>query len=66
MSSYELLHYRGDVTSRALVGQILGCDEFGRPFEIIDAEYQPEVDTTTVFLQYATAETLRAAQAVTA
>lgn len=64
MTRYEVLHYPGDVTARVRPGQILGCDEFGRPYEVIDAEYQH--GHTVVNLQYATAETLRAAQAVTA
>jgi hypothetical protein len=57
---YEVLHYPGDVTARVHTGQIFGCDDFGRPYEVIDAEYQH--GHTTVHLQYATTETLRAAE----
>jgi hypothetical protein len=40
---YEVLHYRRDVTGwdTAQPGRILGHDEFGRPYEVIDAEYEP-------------------------
>lgn len=77
---YEVLHYRGNVTSSAGAqpGAILGHDELGRPYEVIDAEYAPVFcgvlhydgspcpgnhGMTTVQLQYATAENLRAAMA---
>lgn len=82
---YEVLHYRRDVTSSAQPGQILGHDEFGRPYEVLDAEYTPPQthaeghfdgdgctfptpghfarSGTTVNLQYATPENLRAAMA---
>jgi hypothetical protein len=62
MSRYEILHYRGAVEKGVSAGQLLGYDEVGRPYAVIDAEYQPEVDITTIFLQYATPEQIRAAQ----
>lgn len=82
--TYQVLHYRGDVTGadKAQPGALLGGDEFGRPYEVIDAEYTPPAthgdghfdgdgctfpalghflwSGTTVHLQYATPETLRA------
>ena len=64
MSRYEALHYRGDVEEAASNGELLGYDEGGRPYAVIDAEYQPESDTTTVFLQYATPEQIQAAMKV--
>lgn len=59
---FGLLHYRGDVTGAHLAqpGSLLGCDEAGRPFEVIDAEYDPAADGTSVHLQFATPDTLRA------
>lgn len=79
---YPVLRFRGDITNDLLPGQILGTDEFGRPFEVLDAEVDPvEVDghydgdgclfptpghlrpVTTVFLQYATPETIARAVA---
>lgn len=62
---YEQLHYRGNVTGadRAQPGQILGHDELGRPYEVLDAEYEPDSGRTTVNLQYATPDNLRAALA---
>ena len=81
---YEVLHYPGDVSGsdQAQPGALLGCDEVGRPYEVIDAEYTPPGThaeghfdgdgctfpteghflpvRTTVYLQYATAETIRA------
>lgn len=76
---YTVLHFPGDVvggdpTGRA--GQILGADEFGRPYEIIDCEliaappYEGCLDCylplphTHVHLQYATPDTLRRAAQV--
>lgn len=58
---YGLLHYPGDLTGDVVPGQLCGWDEAMRPFAVIDAEYQPEVDTTTVFLQYATPEQIKVA-----
>jgi hypothetical protein len=60
---YEVLHYRGNVTGSdtAQPGALLGADEFGRPYEVIDAEYDPDSDRTTVQLQYASPESIRAA-----
>lgn len=47
---YEVLRYRGNVTGadQAQPGRVLGCDEFGRPYEVIDAEFEPcpECDPT--------------------
>lgn len=60
---YGLLHYRRDITSSVREGQILGCDEVGRPYAVLDAEYEPQTDMTTVHLAYATAEQIKAAQA---
>lgn len=43
MSQYAVLHYRGDVTGAELAqpGAILGHDEAGRPYEVLDAEFEP-------------------------
>lgn len=61
---YPTLRYRGNVTGSdtAQPGALLGHDEIGRPYEVIDAEYIPEDDVSNVFLQYATPDTLRRAQ----
>ena len=61
VARYEVLHYRGDLTHDALPGVLLGFDELGRRYEVLDAEYDAEIDRTTVHLQYATEETLRTA-----
>lgn len=83
---YEVLHYRGDVTmsDRAQPGALLGHDEMGRPYEVLDAEYIAPATVlaeghfdgdgctfptpghflpgrTTVQLQYATPDNIRAA-----
>jgi hypothetical protein len=60
---YEELHYPGDVTGsdQAQPGALLGHDELGRPYEVLDAEYDAAADRTTVNLQYATPANLRAA-----
>lgn len=55
---YEILHYPGDVTDAAVEGKLLGEDELGRPYEIIDSEFDGE--RTTVHLKYASKETLKA------
>lgn len=47
---YRLLRYRGRVD--VAPGQPLGCDVFGRPYEVIDADYDEATDTTTVHMQY--------------
>lgn len=78
MSQYSVLHYRGDLTGseQAQPGAILGHDEAGRPYEVLDAEFEPcpECDPTmsaclacdetggrtTVHLQYGTPEAIRA------
>lgn len=50
MSQYSVLHYRGDLTGseQAQPGAILGHDEAGRPYEVLDAEFEqcPECDPT--------------------
>jgi hypothetical protein len=40
---YPVLRYPGNVTGsdQAQTGAILGWDEVGRPYEVIDAEYIP-------------------------
>lgn len=69
---YEQLHYPGDVTGSedAQPGRVLGGDEFGRPYEVIDAVYEPcepgcdlhgTCGRTTVNVQYAVAENIVAA-----
>lgn len=58
---YGLLHYLGDLTPTITPGHLLGHDELYRPFAIIDAEYDAASDRTTVHLQTATAEQLKAA-----
>ncbi|TFV90430.1 hypothetical protein [Blastococcus sp. CT_GayMR16] len=82
---YEELHYRADVTTsdQAQPGAILGHDELGRPYEVLDTEFTPPQthaeghfdgdgctfptpghfrrSGTTVNLQYATPDNLRAA-----
>lgn len=60
---YGLLHYRGDHTGTALAGRLLGHDEMFRPYVVTDAEYQPEVDVTTVWVQTATGDEIKAASA---
>lgn len=68
---YEVLHSPGDVTGaeQAQPGALLGHDEMGRPYEVLDAglEYfcphgtdHPRCQVrTSVHVQYATPETLR-------
>ncbi len=63
MQRYEILHYRGDLTGQFLLDgdieddtqprTILGGDETTRPYEVFDAEYDPDPDLTTVHLRYA-------------
>lgn len=62
---YGVLHYSGDLTGSEGLhpGGILGHDELGRPYEVLDAEYDAATNRTTVNLQYATADNLRAALA---
>lgn len=57
---YEVLRYRGNVTGHdgAQPGRILGGDELTRPYEVIDATYDPAADLTTVQLQYASNENI--------
>jgi hypothetical protein len=57
---YGLLHYPGDVTAGARPGMVLGCDELGRPYEVLDAEYDSATDRTSVHLQYASPDNVRA------
>ena len=56
---YENLNYKGDLTSVVRPGMLLGYDEVYNHWEVIDAEYDPEENRTTVRLQYATEETLK-------
>lgn len=58
---YQLLHYRGDLTKAAKPGMLLGYDAVYMPYEVLDAEYDPELNQTTVHLQSASADALRAA-----
>lgn len=60
---YGLLHFRGDLRQYLREGQILGHDEEFRPFAVIDADYDADANQTTVQLQTATAEQLKAATA---
>jgi|tagenome__1003787_1003787.scaffolds.fasta_scaffold20467155_2 hypothetical protein len=59
---FEVLHYPGNVTGadKAQPGALLGGDETGRPYEVIDAEYMPGDDFTAAHLTYASTDTLRA------
>lgn len=71
MTRYELLHYRGDLTPYIRPGQLLGYDEVGRPYAVLDAEVgyhcphgtdHPRCQVrTTVHLQYAPPEQITAA-----
>ena len=56
---YGLLHYRGDVTNIAVPGRVCGESPFRIPYEVTESEYDPAIDTTTVWLQHATGETMR-------
>lgn len=65
-SRYAQLTYRGDVTESATPGRILGQDEVGRFYEVIDADYSEFFDDehemaghTHVNLQYASPETIK-------
>jgi hypothetical protein len=66
-TQYPVLRYPGNITGAdgAQPGALLGHDEIGRPYEVIDAEYIDTPDGvggyTNVFLQYATPETLKKA-----
>jgi hypothetical protein len=71
MQRYEALHYPRDLTEHENLqpGRILGHDEIGRPYEVIDAELEivwpqgqdaPSRARTTVNLQYAGTEALKA------
>jgi hypothetical protein len=67
---YEVLHYRGDLTGSedCQPGTLLGVNEMGWPFEVLDAEVvygledSPMVPYTRVHLQTATVDAVRAAQ----
>lgn len=61
---YGLLHYRGDVTHLAVPGRVVGESAFQIPYEVIDSEYDPDTDLTTVNLQHASAETMRTLMAL--
>lgn len=70
---YRVLHYRGDRTviatgipvPRPDTGPVrtvpleFGSDALGAPYEVLDADYDPATDLTTVHLQPATADTRR-------
>lgn len=56
---YGLLHYRGDVTKVAVPGRVCGESAFRIPYEVIESEYDPAANLTTVHLQHASAETMR-------
>jgi hypothetical protein len=58
---YGLLHYPGDVTADVHEGQLLGHDEAGRFFAVIDAEFDPVKRRTAVHLQHASPDQIRAA-----
>lgn len=71
---YQLLRYRGDAAAAARPGDVLGCDDLGRPYEVVDAEVEVRYcngrshgtcechghTRTTVHLQYATPDSIRA------
>ena len=75
-AAYPVLRYPGNITGADAVqeGKLLGWDEVGRPYEVIDAEFIPErVEAdydgsghvaepgyTNVYLQYAKAESIQA------
>jgi hypothetical protein len=65
MIDFGELHYKGDKTQNEAVqpGKLFGRDETFRLMEVIDTEYDPTTDRTTVHLQWARPETLRAHQA---
>lgn len=75
MIEYEVLHYPGDVRASedCQPGRLLGVNEVGHPWEVIDAEYEPPLPSetrrghyrghTTVHLQTASASALRVALA---
>jgi len=56
---YAALTYKGDLTGNALEGQILGHDEDYHPYEVSDVIYDPETDTSSVHIQYATEDGLK-------
>lgn len=61
---FGILRYAGNITGSDDVqpGRLLGHDEVGRPYEVVDAEYDPAADKTAVQIQYATVEALKAHQ----
>lgn len=70
LQRYEVLHYPGDLTGREELapGRLLAHDEVGRPYEVIDTEYEPGdwpdwPGRTTVNLQYAGSDALKAEMA---
>lgn len=81
MTRYGLLNYVGDLTGNDEVqpSQILGHDEIGHPYEVLDADFRPCEDCdgtdracsscrgrggrTRVYLQHATPDNIRAALA---
>lgn len=60
MTEYGVLHYAGDVTAADQVqpGMLLGTNELGVPWEVLDAEFDGQ--RTTVQLQTATPDAIRA------
>lgn len=58
---YGLLHYRGDLTANVCEGKLLGHDELYRPYVITEAEYDSSIDVTTVWLETASGDALKAA-----
>lgn len=59
-NAYPVLTYPGNITGSegCQPGRLLGWDEIGRPYEVIDAEYLPDDDKTLIFLQYASPENI--------
>ena len=59
-TAYEALHYRGDVSGAqgAVPGRLLGYDELFQPWEVLDAEQDPDTGVWTVNLQDAGHEAL--------
>lgn len=63
MIEYGVLNYPGDVTSSDATrpGGLLGVNEVGWPWEVLDAEYSAERDRTEVHVMTARPETVKAA-----
>jgi hypothetical protein len=57
---YHLLHFNGKIDPLDYPeGSVVGSDEFGAEFEVIDIDYDPVKKVSTVHLQYATVESKR-------